>query len=75
MVTVNRPSFELRLWKNLQLVKTYPIAVGQVGLETPAGLYHIQNKAVDPAWHDARTRPGRATSRGPSFPAAPPRTR
>jgi lipoprotein-anchoring transpeptidase ErfK/SrfK len=50
VVTVNRPSFELRLWKNLQLVDTYPIAVGQVGLETPAGLYHVQNKAVDPAW-------------------------
>lgn len=50
VVTVNRPSFELRLWKNLQLVDTYPIAVGQVGLETPAGLYHIQNKAVNPAW-------------------------
>jgi lipoprotein-anchoring transpeptidase ErfK/SrfK len=33
-----------------KLVKTYGIAVGPVGLETPAGLYHIQNKAVDPAW-------------------------
>jgi hypothetical protein len=51
VITVNRPSFELRLWKNLQLVKTYKIAVGQVGLETPAGLYHVQNKAVNPAWH------------------------
>jgi hypothetical protein len=50
VITVNRPSFELRFWKNLQLVKTYPIAVGQVGLETPAGLYHVQNKAVNPAW-------------------------
>jgi hypothetical protein len=51
VVTVNRPSFELRFWKNLKLVKTYRIAVGQVGLETPAGLYHVQNKAVNPAWH------------------------
>jgi len=51
VITVNRPSFQLRFWKNLKLVKTYPIAVGQVGLETPAGLYHIQNKQVDPAWH------------------------
>jgi lipoprotein-anchoring transpeptidase ErfK/SrfK len=50
VVTINRPSFQLRLWKDLQLVKTYPIAVGQIGLETPAGLYHIQNKAVNPAW-------------------------
>ncbi|HEU4656454.1 MAG TPA: L,D-transpeptidase/peptidoglycan binding protein [Capillimicrobium sp.] len=50
VLTVDRANFKLRLWKNLELVKTYSIAVGQVGLDTPAGLYHIQNKAVDPAW-------------------------
>ena len=50
VLTVNRPSFELRLWKNLQLSKTYTIAVGAVGYDTPSGLYHIQNKAVNPAW-------------------------
>ena len=47
---VNRSSFTLTLYKDLKLAKTYGIAVGQVGLETPAGLYHIQNKAVNPAW-------------------------
>jgi lipoprotein-anchoring transpeptidase ErfK/SrfK len=47
---VNRSGFQLSFYKNLKLVKTYGIAVGQLGLETPAGLYHIQNKAVDPAW-------------------------
>lgn len=50
-LTVDRSTFELKLWKNLKLVKTYTIAVGQAGLDTPAGLYTIQNKAVDPAWH------------------------
>ena len=50
VVTVNRPSFELRLWKNLELVKTYTIAVGAVGYDTPSGLYTVQNKAVNPAW-------------------------
>jgi hypothetical protein len=50
VLTVNRPSFELRLWRNLELVKTYKIAVGAVGYDTPTGLYHIQNKAVNPAW-------------------------
>jgi lipoprotein-anchoring transpeptidase ErfK/SrfK len=50
VVTVDRASFTLRLFKRLKLVKSYPIAVGQVGLETPPGLYDIQNKAVDPAW-------------------------
>jgi lipoprotein-anchoring transpeptidase ErfK/SrfK len=50
VITVDRGSFELRLWKNLRLAKTYRIAVGAIGLETPAGLYTIQNKAVDPVW-------------------------
>jgi lipoprotein-anchoring transpeptidase ErfK/SrfK len=51
VLVVNRKSFRLQLYTNLHLKKTYRIAVGQVGLETPAGLYHIQNKQVDPAWH------------------------
>ena len=51
VVTVDRANYTLRLFKDLELSATYPIAVGQVGLETPAGLYDIQNKAVDPAWN------------------------
>ena len=50
VVIVNRGAFKLTLYKNLKPAKTYGIAIGQVGLETPAGLYHIQNKAVNPAW-------------------------
>jgi lipoprotein-anchoring transpeptidase ErfK/SrfK len=50
VLTVDRASFKLRLFKNLKLVKSYDVGVGQEGLETPAGLYHIQNKAIDPAW-------------------------
>ena len=50
VVTVDRGGYTLRLFKDLKLVESYPIAVGQVGLETPAGLYDIQNKAVNPAW-------------------------
>ena len=51
VVIINRGAFQLTLYKNLKPAKTYGIAVGQVGLETPAGLYDIQNKAVNPAWH------------------------
>ena len=51
VVVVNRGAFKLTLYKRLKTVKTYPIAVGQIGLETPAGLYAVQNKAVNPAWH------------------------
>src|SRR5439155_4415227 len=50
-VTVDRAGFQLRLWKDLKLAKTYTIAVGQAGLETPAGLYSINDKQVDPSWH------------------------
>src|SRR5688500_7749673 len=47
VIIVNRGAFKLSFYKDLKLVKTYGIAVGQVGLETPAGLYNGQNKAVD----------------------------
>jgi lipoprotein-anchoring transpeptidase ErfK/SrfK len=51
VVTIDRANFRLRLFKKLKLAKTYKIAVGQIGLETPAGVYHVQNKAINPAWH------------------------
>jgi lipoprotein-anchoring transpeptidase ErfK/SrfK len=51
VLTIDRGNFRLNLFKKLKRVKVYPIAVGQVGLETPAGLYKINNKAVNPAWH------------------------
>jgi len=47
---VDRASYHLKLFKDFKLVKSYPIAIGMVGLETPAGLYHIQSKTVNPAW-------------------------
>src|SRR5437899_503097 len=37
--------------QRLKLVKTYPIAVGRAGLETPAGFYEINDKQVNPSWH------------------------
>jgi lipoprotein-anchoring transpeptidase ErfK/SrfK len=49
-ITVDRGSYQLNFYESLKLHASYPIAVGQVGFETPSGLYHIQNKAVDPAW-------------------------
>ena len=51
VLAVDRGNFRISLFKKLKKVKVYPIAVGQAGLETPAGLYEIQNKAPNPAWH------------------------
>jgi lipoprotein-anchoring transpeptidase ErfK/SrfK len=51
VIRVDRGSFMLTLYKNLKVAKTYSIAVGKAGSDTPAGLYNIQNKAVNPSWH------------------------
>jgi lipoprotein-anchoring transpeptidase ErfK/SrfK len=51
VVIVNRGQYRLRLFKNLKETQSFGIAVGQVGLETPAGQYTIANKAINPAWH------------------------
>jgi len=50
-LTLDRGTFTLRLWKKLKLAKTYTVAVGQEGLETPEGLYEIQEKEENPTWH------------------------
>jgi lipoprotein-anchoring transpeptidase ErfK/SrfK len=51
IIIVSRSAFRLTLYKHLKPAKTYRIAVGKAGLETPAGLYHIQDKQTNPAWH------------------------
>jgi hypothetical protein len=50
-LTVSRSERRLRFFEGLTLQKTYTIAVGRVGLETPAGLYRIDDKQVNPSWH------------------------
>lgn len=50
-ILIDRETFTLRLFRHLKLAKTYPIAVGQAGLETPAGLYRINDKQINPSWH------------------------
>lgn len=49
-LTLDRSTFTLRLWKDLKLAKTYTVAVGMEGLETPEGLYDIQEKEENPVW-------------------------
>jgi lipoprotein-anchoring transpeptidase ErfK/SrfK len=51
VLTVDRPNFRLRLFKDQEVVETYPIALGEAGQDTPTGTYDIANKAVDPAWN------------------------
>lgn len=55
VVTIDRATFTLRLFKRLKAVKRYGIAVGMAGLDTPAGTYRIANRQVNPAWHVPRS--------------------
>ena len=50
-LVVDRETYTLRLYKHLKLAHTYRIAVGRAGLETPAGLYRIDDRQVNPSWH------------------------
>jgi lipoprotein-anchoring transpeptidase ErfK/SrfK len=50
-IVVDRANFQLRLYKDLKLEKTYTVAIGAVGYDTPTGLYSIQDKQVDPVWN------------------------
>jgi lipoprotein-anchoring transpeptidase ErfK/SrfK len=50
-IVIDRAGFQLSYYESLKLVKTYTIAVGQVGYDTPTGEYSIANKAVNPAWN------------------------
>jgi lipoprotein-anchoring transpeptidase ErfK/SrfK len=50
-ILIDRADFTLLFFHRLRLERRYPIAVGQQGLETPAGLYHATDKQVNPTWH------------------------
>jgi lipoprotein-anchoring transpeptidase ErfK/SrfK len=50
-ITIDRATFRLRLWKDLQLASTYTIAVGAAGYETSTGVYNIESKQVNPTWY------------------------
>lgn len=72
-LTVDRQGFRLRLYRGLRLERRYTIAVGRVGFETPAGLYRIQNKGINPTWQVpnrawAGDKAGRAIPPGPENP-------
>ena len=51
VLTVDRDHLVLRLFKRLRHARTYDIALGMAGFDTPSGVFHIQSKQVNPTWH------------------------
>ena len=50
-IIIDRHSHILRFYEHLKPSRSYPIAVGKQGLETPGGLYDVQWKETNPSWH------------------------
>lgn len=50
-IVIDRGNFRLRFYSHLKLERTFEIAVGMEGLETPAGLHHIEWEQVNPPWY------------------------
>ena len=66
-ISVDRGSHTLRVFRALRLVRTYPVAVGAAGFETPAGLRHVLYKDRNPSW-TAPNRPWAYPYQGQTFP-------
>ena len=49
-IVVDRSDFKVTLYRNLEVEKTYTVAIGAEGFDTPTGLYNIESKQVDPVW-------------------------
>jgi hypothetical protein len=50
IITVEKDTFTLRLFKRLRYDRSYSVAVGQPAYPTPEGLFAIQSKQVNPTW-------------------------
>ncbi|MEX2195468.1 MAG: L,D-transpeptidase family protein [Thermoleophilaceae bacterium] len=71
-VSIDRRTFTLRLFKRLRVVRTYRVAVGAGGYDTPRGLHRVLSRQVDPAWH-APNRPWAGSFAGQTIPSGDPR--
>ncbi len=56
-IVIDIPRRSLTLFNGAEQVKTYPIAIGQPGTQTPTGSYSVINKAVNPTWHPSSRNP------------------
>jgi len=71
ILTIDRGGFRLRVFKRLRYDRSYQIAVGAAGFDTPAGLFSIREKQVDPPWH-APNRPWAGPYAGTTVPGGAP---
>jgi L,D-transpeptidase ErfK/SrfK len=57
------------VYRGLEIIATYPIAVGKSGWETPKGVYRVYEQEVNPIFKSFKT--GRIIKPGPENPLGP----
>ena len=70
-VSIDRNTFTLRLFRALRHVRTYQVAVGAWGFDTPAGMRRVLSKQKNPSW-TAPNRPWASPYQGQTFPPGHP---
>jgi lipoprotein-anchoring transpeptidase ErfK/SrfK len=50
-IVVSKASKTMTWKRGEEVIKKYPVAVGRVNSQTPAGEFSVINKAVDPVWY------------------------
>jgi hypothetical protein len=71
IITVQKSTFTLRLFRHLRYSRSYSVAVGQPAYPTPEGLFAIQSKQVNPTW-TAPNSPWAGEAAGQSYSASDP---
>ncbi len=71
IITIEKSTFTLRLFRNLRFDRSYSVAIGQPAYPTPEGLFAIQSKQVNPTW-TAPNSPWAGESAGQSYSASDP---
>jgi lipoprotein-anchoring transpeptidase ErfK/SrfK len=71
-VSVDRGTKLVRLFKGLKRIKTYHVAVGAAGYDTPAGMHRVLSKERNPTWH-VPNRPWAGALAGQTIPPGDPR--
>lgn len=70
-VDLNIPTLQIRVFEEDRLIRSYPVAVGQLGHDTPEGTFTISRAEWNPSWHPpARewARDAKVTPPGPKNP-------
>ena len=70
-ISIDRDTFTLRLFRALRHVRTYQVAVGAWGYDTPRGMRSVLSRQKNPSW-TAPNRPWASPYQGQTFPPGHP---